>query len=184
MVRSALMACALLALGGCVKNDAATGGAAPSAASAAAAGVQPAAAPAEAPVTLTTPAATIGTVPMTSTERLVKSKEIVTHKTTISGGILLLASASSLAPDCTPLGAIEVKVITPPQHGAVYAAAGTAFPEYVPGDPSYACNKKRSPAEIITYRSTPGFTGEDSTLVQIFFPNGDAPKFLFHLSVE
>jgi hypothetical protein len=181
MVRSALIACALLALGGCVKNDAAT---APGAASAAAANVQPAAAPAEAPVTLTTPAATIGTVPMTSTERLVKSKEIVTHKTTISGGTLLLATASSLAPDCTPLGDIEVKVLIPPQHGAVHAAAGTAFPEYVPGDASYACNKTRSPAEIITYRSTPSFTGEDSTLLQIFFPNGDAPKFLFHLSVE
>ncbi|GAB0118918.1 hypothetical protein Acid7E03_29900 [Acidisoma sp. 7E03] len=142
------------------------------------------AAPADAPVTMTPPGVTIGTAPMTSTEKMVKSKELVTHKTTISGGILLLASASSLAPDCTPLGPIEVKIITPPQHGTVHAAAGTAFPEYVRGDPPYACNKKRSPAEIITYQSTPGFTGEDSTLMQIFFPNGDAPKMLFHLSVE
>jgi hypothetical protein len=115
---------------------------------------------------------------------MAKAREIITHKTTTSGAILILASPASLASDCTPLGPVEVKVIVPPQHGVVHAAPGTAFPHYVPGDPPYACNGKRSPATIITYRSAPDFSGDDSTLLQIFFPDGDAPKILFNVSVD
>ncbi len=76
------------------------------------------------------------------------------------------------------------KVVVPPDHGVVHIAQGTAFPNYVPGDPPFACNGVRRPATIITYRSAASFTGEDSAAVQIFFQDGDAPTVVFHVDVE
>ncbi len=72
----------------------------------------------------------------------------------------------------------------PPDHGVVQIRQGVAYPRYVPGDPPFARNAIRSPATIITYRSSPGFSGEASDAVQIFFPDGDAPTVLFHIAVQ
>jgi hypothetical protein len=175
MVRSVLLACACLALGGCVKDDVVVEDAQVTSTHAAAASVvAPAAAAQPAPPS----------VALTSTARLAKAHEIMLNKTTMAGATLLLASPASLNADCTPLGPVVAKVVVAPEHGKVRIAAGTAFPHYVPGDPPYECNSHRSPATIITYRAAPGFSGEDSTAVQIFFPDGDAPTVLFHIAVR
>lgn len=121
---------------------------------------------------------------LTSTAQMATAHEIVWHKTTTAGATLTLASPASLAADCSPLGPVEVKVLTPPQHGVVHVQPGKAFPHYVPGDPPYACNGEPRPATIVTYRATSGYVGEDTTKVQIFFPDGDAPMVLFHIAVE
>jgi hypothetical protein len=165
MVRPVVYVCACLALGGCVKNDVTTMNAQ------------------LAPVAVAAPVRP-PTVVLTSTARLARAREIIMDKTTLSGATLLLASPAALAPDCTPLGVVEAKVVVPPEHGVVHIRQGTAFPHYVPGDPPYACNAIRSPATIITYRSSPGFSGEDSAGVQIFFPDGAAPTVLFHIAVQ
>ncbi len=60
---------------------------------------------------------------------------------------------------------MEAKAIVAPDHGVVHIRQGTAFPKYVPGGPPYACDAIRSPATIITDRSSPGFAGEDTTAV-------------------
>jgi len=96
----------------------------------------------------------------------------------------MLASPQSLAKDCSSLGQVDVKVITPPDHGTIYIEKGMAFSNYTPGDPPYLCNAKKSPATLITYRSAPGFSGQDTAAVQIFFPDGHAPTMLFHLEVR
>jgi hypothetical protein len=165
MFRSVLYACTCLALGGCVNNDIKTTNAQ------------------FMPVAVAPPPPP-PTVALTSTAQLARAREIVMHKTTLAGETLLLASPASLAPDCTPLGAVEAKVVVPTDHGVVHVQQGTAFPHYVPGDPPFACNSIRSPATIITYRSSPGFAGEDTAAVQIFFPDGDAPTVLFHIAVQ
>ncbi|GAB0118975.1 hypothetical protein [Acidisoma sp. 7E03] len=121
---------------------------------------------------------------MTQTARLAKAKEIVMHKTTTAGETMLIARPASLAPDCTPLGDVDAKVILPPGHGKVSITAGTAFPNYAPGDPPYACNSHRSPATIIAYQAKPGYVGQDETKVQIFFPDGDAPLLVVHITVD
>jgi hypothetical protein len=175
MIRSVLLACACLTLAGCVRDDVVVENAQLASARATAASVAAPGGPAQSPP----PGAGL-----TSTARLAKAREIMMNKTTMAGATLLLASPASLNADCTPLGPVEAKVVTAPEHGKVRIAPGPAFPNYVPGDPPYACNAHRSPATIITYRAAPGFSGEDSTAVQIFFPDGDAPTVLFHIAVR
>ncbi len=102
----------------------------------------------------------------------------------MAGTTLMLASPQALARDCSPLGPVEAKVVTQPDHGTVAIAKGMAFSNYTPGDPPYLCNAKKSPATLITYRSAPGFSGQDTAAVQIFFPDGHAPTMLFHIDVR
>ena len=96
----------------------------------------------------------------------------------------MLATLQSLAKDCSPLGEIDVKVVTPPDHGAVHIEKGMAFSNYTPGDAPYLCNAKKSPATVITYRSASGFSGQDTAAVEVFFPDGHAPTMLFHIEVR
>lgn len=175
MVRSVLLACACLALAGCVKDDVVVENAQLASTRAAAASVA-----APAPAAQPAPPA----VALTPTARLAKAREIVMNKATMAGSTLLLASPAALNADCSPMGPVGAKVVVAPEHGKVRIAPGTAFPNYVPGDPPYACDAHRSPATIITYRAAPGFSGEDATAVQIFFPDGDAPTVLFHIAVR
>ncbi len=121
---------------------------------------------------------------LTPTARLANAREIITNKTTTAGATLLLASPQALATDCSPLGPVSAKVVTPPQNGRISIRPGTAFSNFVPGDPPFACNARRTPATIITYRSSPGYVGEDSAAVQIFFPDGHAPIILFRIAVD
>jgi hypothetical protein len=121
---------------------------------------------------------------MTPAARLANAKMITVNKTTKTGTTLVLASPQSLAIDCSPLGEVDAKIIAPPDHGTVDIVKGMAFSNYTPGDPPYLCNAKKSPATLITYRSTPGFSGQDTVSVQIFFPEGRAPTVIFHLDVR
>lgn len=121
---------------------------------------------------------------MTSTARLMSASMITVRKTTTSGATLLLANLHSLNPDCTPIGPVEARIATPPAHGTVHIAMGTAFPSYVPGDPPYACNSRRLPATLISYQPTPGFTGQDVAVVETFFPSGRSPSLRFEITVR
>nr|WP_294556203.1 hypothetical protein [uncultured Rhodopila sp.] len=158
-----------LALGGCVTNNLTT----QNAQIAQGGGT----APARSPV----PAAAPG---MTPAARLATARVVTVDKTIMAGQTLLLASPQSLARDCTPLGKVDAKVITPPENGTIHIDSGMAFPNFTPGDPPYLCNSKKLPATVISYRSTPGFSGRDTAVVQFFFPDGNAPTFLFHIAVR
>jgi hypothetical protein len=121
---------------------------------------------------------------MTPTARIANAQIVTVDKTTSAGSTLMLASPQSLARDCQTLGRVEAKVMTPPDHGTVHIEAGSAFPNFVPGDPPYACNGKRYPATLISYQSAADFTGQDSAVVQIFFPDGKAPTIRFQIAVR
>ena len=165
----ALSAIACLLLGGCVTNTLSTQNAQVVSLGAAAAPARPA--PAAGPV-------------LTPTARLAAARTISTTKTTRAGAVLSLASPQALAPDCTSLGQVDAKVMLPPDHGTIHIEHGSAFSNFVPGDPPFACNARKSPATLITYRSEPGFSGEDTASVQVFFPDGRAPTLVFHISVR
>ena len=138
-----------------------------------------------APARQTRPAPVPAAIPaMTPTARLADARLISVAKTTASGASLMLASPQALARDCSPLGRVEAKVITQPEHGTVTIASGTAFSNYAPGDPPYACNARRSPATVISYRSAPDYVGPDVAAVQVFFPDGRAPEMLFRIDVR
>lgn len=81
-----------------------------------------------------------------------------------------LAEPAALKADCSPMGQVEAKVGVAPEQGRVRIVQGATFPNYVPGDPPYACDARRSPATIIIYRASRCFSGEDATAVKIVFP--------------
>jgi hypothetical protein len=165
MLRSVIFSGLCLFLGGCVTNTLATQNqqvALPAAA----------AVPPRPPVVVETP-----------TLRLATASLISMHKTTMAGETLLLASPQALAADCSPLGAVGAKVLTPPRDGTLHIADGMAFSNFVPGDPPFLCNTRKTPATLITYRASPGFSGEDTAVVRIVFPDGRAPTIVFHITV-
>ena len=173
MVRVVVCAVVCLTLSGCVTNTLSTqnaqvvpigGGAAPARAQ------QPQAAP---PRPTMTPAA-----------RLATARSITVNKQTTAGARLILGSLQSLARDCSPLGVVEAKLLTPPANGTVRIEQGTAFSNFSAGDPPYACNSRRSPATVVSYQASPGFTGQDAAVVQIFFPDGNAPTMVFSIGVR
>lgn len=61
---------------------------------------------------------------------------------------------------------------------------GMHYNAYAPGNPRSACNHRKLPATIITYRSNAGFTGQDSFVVEEIFPTGTAIKQRFNLEVR
>jgi len=115
---------------------------------------------------------------------LVNARLITANKTTTGGATLILTEAMSLNRDCSPQGHIDAKIVAQPDHGAVSIQPGSAFPAYSPADPPYLCNARKSPATIVTYRATPGFTGQDTASIQLFFPDGRAPTILYHIDVR
>lgn len=173
-MRTWLYLAASLAIGGCVTNHMTTqnaqigpvGGGVPVARAVPATQARP-----QAPVL--TPAA-----------RIASADLVTVRKTTTADARLLLASPQALARDCSPLGDVVVKVLEQPEHGTVQVEKGVAFPNYTPGDPPYLCNARRLPATLITYRAAAGYSGQDVTVVSVFFPDGKAPKIRFDIGVQ
>jgi hypothetical protein len=121
---------------------------------------------------------------VTRTALLASAKLITVNKTTTAGATLTLAEPQSLGQDCSPLGQVIVKVTTPPDHGSVHITPATTFSNYVPGDAPYLCNARKTPATLVSYQATAGFTGSDVAVIQIFFPDGRAPLIRFNITVS
>ncbi|MCQ8279395.1 hypothetical protein NFI95_13195 [Acetobacteraceae bacterium KSS8] len=116
---------------------------------------------------------------------LANAKLITVNKTTTAGAELRLASPLPLDRTCAPDGDVIVKLITPPDHGSVTITHGTVLPNFTPADgPQYLCNSRKALATLVTYRATPGFTGDDAAVIQIFFPDGRAPSVRYNITVD
>ena len=121
---------------------------------------------------------------MTPAARIASAKLVVVNKVALNGEQLNLSSYQSLAPDCTPLGHVATRITTQPAHGNLQIVDGSAFPNYSPGDPPYRCDGTKSPATLLSYRSVPGYVGLDTTVVEVFFPNGNAPTIRYNIMVK
>jgi len=121
---------------------------------------------------------------VTSTALLAAAKLITVNRTTTAGATLNLAGPQALGPDCSPTGEVVVKVTAAPDHGTVHVEQGMIFSNYKPGDPPYLCNARKTPATLVSYRATAGFVGDDVAVIQIFFPNGQAPMVRYNITVN
>lgn len=172
MIRSLLVSSACILLAGCVTNtQTSTNALLAASGSGNGAGAVRQAAPPQRPVP-------------TQNARLAAARMVTVNKTTTAGTTLMLTSVGSLNRDCTSRGQVTAKVVQAPDNGTVHIENGMAFPSYSPGDAPYLCNARKSPMTLITYRAEPGFTGQDTTSVQVFFPDGNAPTLLFHIAVQ
>ena len=72
-----------------------------------------------------------------------------------SGKQLILFNATSVNPDCSALGNVEVRVAQGPEHGKVSIRRTRVF---------------------LTYVSQRGYVGDDLVVIEVFFPNGRAQR--------
>ncbi|ABQ33026.1 MULTISPECIES: hypothetical protein [Bradyrhizobium] len=93
-----------------------------------------------------------------------------------SGKQLILFNATSVNPDCSALGNVEVRVAQGPEHGKVSIRRTRVFPNYAAVNLRSACNARRVAGVLVTYVSQRGYVGDDLVVIEVFFPNGRAQR--------
>ena len=106
------------------------------------------------------------------------------HKTTVSGATLLLVSIVSYKRDCSAGDPVEIKAITPAEHGEIVIRQGMAYPGHRHGPLGPDCSGTELPAIMAYYRSVKGFTGHDSALLRRYSSDGNISTIHFDISVE
>jgi hypothetical protein len=95
-----------------------------------------------------------------------------------------IGTVTALNPDCSSRGPIVARVVEKPAHGDVGFENGDVFPNYVQTSPLFACNSKRTPGLMISYRSKQDFIGQDNMKVFLIFPDGSVTRWDFTLIVK
>jgi hypothetical protein len=101
-----------------------------------------------------------------------------------SGKKQILTSISAVDPDCASQGYAAVTVVKAPQNGQVTSEKGEAFPTFAKDNVRSVCDTKKLPATMLYYTSNPGFTGMDSSVVEVLFPDGVIRRLNFAISVR
>jgi hypothetical protein len=97
---------------------------------------------------------------------------------------LKLDFATSLNPDCTPTGPIEVRMITPPTNGQVQISRVQDYPPFPRGNQRYHCNARAVPGVRTMYTPRSGFIGQDTVVTETFFPSGNTHRSSFNITVR
>ena len=106
------------------------------------------------------------------------------HKTTVSGATLLLVSIVTYNRDCNAGDPVQMKVLTPPNHGEIVIRQGKAYPGHRHNVLEADCSGTELPATMAYYRSAKGFTGHDATVLRRYSSDGSIRTMHFDVSVE
>jgi hypothetical protein len=91
-------------------------------------------------------------------------------RTLASGGRQRIDFLPSLNPDCTAAGYVTVRIITPPAHDELTTERGVDYTNYPKENQRYQCSLRRSLLINVYYKSTPGYFGADSALIEVLSP--------------
>jgi hypothetical protein len=78
----------------------------------------------------------------------------------------------SVNPDCSSNGYPQIRVVTPPAHGAITSTPGEGYSNFPSGNSRIACNARKIPVTFVHYRPVPGFAGTDTATIEVLFPLG------------
>lgn len=106
------------------------------------------------------------------------------YKVVHSGTLTPIGFHYDLEEGCRSLGPVRINVVTPPRNGEVSKGPRSAHPSYPAMSHLAACNRTKVSGTEIDYRSTSGYLGSDSYVVERVFPNGDAQQFRIDISVR
>jgi hypothetical protein len=101
-----------------------------------------------------------------------------------SGQKQLISYFLSLNPDCTPSGTPVVTIVTPPAHGQLIVETAPQFPNYPKENTRSACDTQRVPAQVLSYTSTPGYTGQETVAVSVLYPLGNLERLDYSITVR
>jgi hypothetical protein len=82
------------------------------------------------------------------------------------------------------MGVPVIRVQAAPTHGTLVSEAGDYFTTYPKENQRYACNVKKSTGALVYYTSAPGYTGVDSALINVVFPDGGTRTIRYSIAVE
>jgi hypothetical protein len=109
---------------------------------------------------------------------------IAQTRTVVAGKPFKLHAAYATNPDCSSMGDVVIRVVSPPSNGRVSIARGGAFPNFAPPNVRSDCNRRRVPATIATYTAQRGYTGPDSVSLEIIYPTGNVRQTSYSLMVR
>src|SRR5262249_26019473 len=95
-----------------------------------------------------------------------------------------IANFYATNPDCSNMGYAHVTVASPPQHGQFDIHDGETYPGFPKENIRSACNAKQVAAEIISYTSDAGFSGEDSVSIDVVQVGGGYRHFSYVIHVR
>jgi hypothetical protein len=61
---------------------------------------------------------------------------------------------------------------------------GNGFPAFPANNSRYKCNDNRTEGTVISYNPNSGYTGPDSVIVEIIYPDGNAIKRRYVIDVR
>jgi hypothetical protein len=106
------------------------------------------------------------------------------NKITTPTNPIKLDFMTSLNPDCTATGPIEVRVITPPSNGTLQVNKTESYPLYAAGNQRYHCNGRKVPGVLTVYTPRRDFFGQDTVVTETFPPSGVARRQTFNVTVR
>jgi hypothetical protein len=92
--------------------------------------------------------------------------------------------ASSLNPDCTAMGNVNVRVTKQPEHGTVETVATTDYPHYPKENIRSKCNHHKVKGTLVNYKAAEKYTGNDEFDLLILYPTGLARELHFDIRVR
>jgi hypothetical protein len=101
-----------------------------------------------------------------------------------SGTNQLISFCTSLNPDCTARGNINIRVTKQPEHGTVETVATTNFPTYPKEHIRSKCNDHKVRGVQLNYKSAEKYVGDDALDLLVLFPNGFAWEVHYDISVR
>jgi hypothetical protein len=89
-----------------------------------------------------------------------------------------------ILPGCSSAGALTVRILEQPQHGALAIEKGRASTDFPKDDERAACNTRESDGTLVFYQSNTDFRGADSITLYVVSPLGDAATRHYAIDVK
>jgi hypothetical protein len=91
---------------------------------------------------------------------------------------------TSLNPDCTARGNINIRVTKQPEHGSTEIIPEINFPTYPKEHVRAKCNDHKVRGMQVYYKSAEKYVGSDELELLVLFPNGFAWEVHYDMSVR
>lgn len=105
-------------------------------------------------------------------------------RSVFSGNEVQIAAFNFVNADCSSGPRPDLRIVTPPAHGAYRLEETTIQVDRKPDNPRASCNGKPVGAVAVIYKPEAEFTGNDGLVVDVDFRNGSVRRYVYAISVR
>jgi hypothetical protein len=106
------------------------------------------------------------------------------ERTALSGKEIDIYEGSSVNPDCSNAGPVDLKAVSGPTHGKISIINAKTFPHFAKSNIRWKCNFRKVDGIKVLYRSKPGFKGEDKVALSVHTYEGASYSITIDVKVE